>query len=114
VRYRDFTISVAPGIDHHFWKWTAFLEGRRLAGHAASRPRAIARARSAIDQAVAPKALIIEERTARLLREIRELPPGPERDRFLAELEQFIAQFRSSATDAKEHHWGKRKLKKDQ
>jgi hypothetical protein len=114
VRYRDFQISVAPCIDQRFWKWTAFFEGRRLTGHASSRPRAIARARSAIDEAVAPIQPIIEERTAKLLREVRELPPGPERDSFLAELEQFIAESRSITPDAKDHHWGKRKLKRDQ
>jgi hypothetical protein len=96
VRYLDFQISVTTGIDGLFWKWTAFLEGRRVTGHASSRARAIARARSAIDQAVVHKQVIIEERAARLLREIRELPPGPERDSFLAELEQFIVKSRSS------------------
>jgi hypothetical protein len=97
VRYRDFEISVVQGIDQPLWKWTALLEGRRLlTGHASSKPRAIARAVRAIDQAVAPIQLIIEQRAAKLLREVRALPPGPERESFLAEIQQIISGFGSS------------------
>jgi hypothetical protein len=91
MKYRGFEISVGYNVDGGLWKWAVFLESRRLTGHASSKPRAFARAQTAIDQAVAPAQMIIEERAAGLLREVRELPPGPERDSLLYELEKIIA-----------------------
>ena len=101
LRYRNFKISVVQGIDQRLWKWIASLEGRRLTGHASSRPKAVARAERAIDHAIAPKQVIIKERAARLLREVRELPPGPTRDSLLEEIEQIIAGFPALKTKDK-------------
>ena len=57
--------------------------------------------RASNDQAVAPKQLIIEERGAKLLGEARLLPPGPERDSFVKEIEQLVASFEALKTKAK-------------
>ena len=87
LRYRGFEISVVQGIGGRLWKWTVSLDSRRLTGHASSRSKAFLRAETAIDQAVAAAQLIIEERA----REVRELPPGPERDSFLEGTGKIIA-----------------------
>jgi hypothetical protein len=101
LRYRGFEISVVYGIDGGLWKWTVSLDSRRLTGHASSKPKAFARAQTAIDQAVAPAHLIIEERAAGLLCEARELPLGPERDSILEEIEKVIAGLAALKTKAK-------------
>jgi hypothetical protein len=100
LRYRGFEISVVQGIDGRFWKWTVSLDSRRLTGHASSKPKAFARAEIAIDQAVAPAQLIIGERAAGLLHEVRELPPGQERDSILEEIEKVIAGLAALKTKA--------------
>jgi hypothetical protein len=55
----------------------------------------------AIDEAVAPAQLIIGERAAGLLHEVHELPPGPERDSLLQEIEEVIARLAALKTKAK-------------
>jgi hypothetical protein len=94
-------ISVIKGNDQRLWKWTAFLDGRLLSGQASSKPRALARAEQIIDQAVAPKQLIIQERAAGLLREVHVLPPGPERDSIVKDVEQFVGSFAALKAKAK-------------
>lgn len=101
LRYRGFEISVVQGIDWRFWKWTVSLDSRRLTGHASSKPKAFARAEIAIDQAVAPAQLIIGERAAGLLHEVRQLPPGPERDSILEEIDKVIAGLAALKTKAR-------------
>ena len=49
-----------------------------------------------IDHAVAPTQMMIEPRAARLLHDVRELPPGPERNSFVEETEQIIAKLEAS------------------
>lgn len=91
LQYRGFEISVVQSLEGHFWKWKVSLDSRWLTGHASSKPKAIARAQTAIDQAVAPAQLIIEARADGLLCEVRKLAPGPDRDSLLNEIEKIVA-----------------------
>ena len=44
---------------------------------------------------------VLEERASMLLREARQLPPGPERDGFLDEIQQYIARLSTLKANGK-------------
>jgi hypothetical protein len=57
MRHRDVEFAVVQGIGRHLWKWGFALDGKAIAGQAATKIEAVKEAVGAIDRALATKKL---------------------------------------------------------